>query len=134
MPLAHSLTGVERHDSTQFEVVCRKVAVKSAKPGRRRTRPASFVADKAYSCRRIRRYLASRNIGAYIPKRSTESRRGRPSRNCPETYKRRHIIECCLGWLKENRRVGTRYEKLAVNFSTMVDFAIMDRYFRTLAA
>jgi len=43
------------------------------------------------------------------------------------------MVECSLGWIKENRRLGTRYEKLAVNFSTMVELAMIERYFRALA-
>jgi transposase len=33
-----------------------------------------------------------------------------------------------IGWLKECRRVCTRYEKLAVNFLAMIQLAIIQRY------
>jgi transposase len=33
-------------------------------------------------------------------------------------------------WLKENRRIGTRYEKLAVNFHGMLQLAMIKRYLR----
>ena len=29
-------------------------------------------------------------------------------------------VEKCVGWLKEFRRIGTRYEKLAVNLLAML--------------
>ncbi|ELQ10895.1 transposase IS4 family protein [Pseudomonas fluorescens BRIP34879] len=32
-------------------------------------------------------------------------------------YRQRNIIERMFGWLKENRRIGTRYDKLASSFS-----------------
>lgn len=48
------------------------------------------------------------------------------------TYKRRAVIEQSVGWLKENRRVGTRYDKLAVNFAAFVNLAIIRRYLRLL--
>ncbi len=47
-------------------------------------------------------------------------------------YKRRNVIERCMGWIKENRRVGTRLEKLAVNFLAMVNLAMVRRCLRML--
>ena len=41
-------------------------------------------------------------------------------------------MERCVGWLKENRRVGTRFEKLAIHFLGMVHLAIIRRYLRLL--
>ncbi|MFN9133840.1 MAG: hypothetical protein ACK5XO_14360, partial [Phycisphaerales bacterium] len=48
-------------------------------------------------------------------------------------YKRRARVEQCVGWLKENRRVGTRYDKLASSFLSFVNLAIIRRYLRLLA-
>ena len=42
-------------------------------------------------------------------------------------YKRRNIIERVVGWYKECRRLGTRYEKLAVNYIAMWLVAIAER-------
>ena len=39
-----------------------------------------------------------------------------------------------VGWLKENRRLATRYEKLAVNFLAMVKLAMIQRCLRLLDA
>ncbi|MCH8252944.1 MAG: transposase, partial [Planctomycetes bacterium] len=36
------------------------------------------------------------------------------------------------GWLKESRRIGTRFEKLAVNFHGMLQLAMIRRYLRIL--
>jgi transposase len=58
--------------------------------------------------------------------------RGRPLNFDKETYRRRSVIERCIGWLKESRRIGTRFEKLAVNFLAMIKLAIIRRYFRVL--
>ncbi|MGE0192604.1 MAG: IS5/IS1182 family transposase, partial [Planctomycetota bacterium] len=35
-------------------------------------------------------------------------------------------------WLKECRRIGTRFEKLAATFLAMLKLAILGRYFRKL--
>ncbi|MCD6365743.1 MAG: transposase [Planctomycetes bacterium] len=40
---------------------------------------------------------------------------------------RRNVIERCIGWFKECRRVGAQFEKLALNFLCMVKLAIFDR-------
>jgi len=42
-------------------------------------------------------------------------------------------VDQCVGWLKENRRVGTRYDKLATSFLAFVNLAIIRRYLRLLA-
>jgi transposase len=38
-------------------------------------------------------------------------------------YRQRNIIERMFGWLKENRRIITRFDKLAKNFGAMVSLA-----------
>jgi len=52
-------------------------------------------------------------------------------------YKKRNIVERCIGWLKEFRRIATRYEKLAQSFIEMVKLAIsvffLRKYFSNTA-
>ncbi len=60
------------------------------------------------------------------------SARGRTLTCDREAYRWRSIIECCIGWLKECRRIGTRFEKLAVNFLAMTKAAIIQRTLRIL--
>ena len=45
-------------------------------------------------------------------------------------YRRRSVIECRIDWLKECRRIGTRFEKLAINFPAMIELAVIRRYLR----
>lgn len=33
-----------------------------------------------------------------------------------QTYRNRCAVEQCVGWLKENRRIGTRPKELAIDF------------------
>jgi hypothetical protein len=42
------------------------------------------------------------------------------------------VVERLVGWLKEHRRIATRFEKLARGFLAMVKVSFMRRYFRTL--
>lgn len=107
-------------------------AVRIQQPiGPPRRRPKRVAGDKAFSYGAIRQWLRERGIKAVIPRRANEPRRGNESFD-RETYRRRNVIERCMNWLKEARRIGTRYEKLAVNFLAMIKLAIIRRYFRLL--
>lgn len=100
----------------------------------RRSRPRRVAGDKGYSYPRIRRWLRRHSLGAVIPQRSDQKaqHRGRPLKLDKETYRRRNVIERCIGWLKECRRIGTRFEKLALHFLAMLKLAIIERYLRLL--
>lgn len=110
-------------------------AVRIPQPiGRPRQRPAAVAGDKGYSYPRIRRWLRRHGIQAVIPLRSDQAarHRGRPPEFDRDTYRRRSVIECCMSWLKECRRLATRFEKLARNYLAMVKVAIIQRYLRIL--
>lgn len=100
--------------------------------GRPRTRPERIAGDKGYSYPRIREWLRRHAIGAVIPRRDDQIRnhRGHPLDLDRSAYRRRSVIEQCVGWLKECRRIGTRFEKTAVNFLAMLKLAIIERYLR----
>ena len=100
--------------------------------GRPRHRPERVAGDKGYSYPRVRMWLRNHKIKAVIPQRSDQIKyhRGRPLNFDREAYRRRNIVERCIGWLKECRRLATRFEKLAVNFLAMVKLAIIARYLR----
>lgn len=125
------LTPGQAHESKSVDAVLRSVRL--PRPGRRggrpRCRPKRLVGDKAYSYQRVRDYLRRRGIQAVIPTRKDQRPDPRFDR---ATYRRRNVIERCVGWLKENRRLATRYEKLAVNFLAMVKLAMIRRLFRLL--
>lgn len=100
-----------------------------AAPARRR--PRRLGGDKGYSYPRIRAWLRRHRIRAVIPTRIDQARRRTFDR---EAYRARNVVERCVGWLKEARRLATRYEKLALNFVAMVRLAIIRRLLRVLAA
>ena len=49
-----------------------------------------------------------------------------------DVYKKRSIVENLIGWLKECRRVFSRFEKTAKNFGGMIKLAFIDRYMRLM--
>jgi transposase len=128
LPMAVTVTAGQRHESTQFEAVLGQVRV-PGRVGRPRRRPRVLAGDKGYSYPRIRRYLRRRGIKAVIPTRKDQRRL--PSFDQP-AYRRRNVVERCIGWLKESRRLATRFEKLGENFLAMVKLAILERLMKTL--
>jgi transposase len=131
-PLIARLTPGQQHESTCVEALLNTFRI--AQPmGRPRMRPFSLAGDKAYSVKRVRTWLCARGIRPVIAHREHEY--ARHDGRCKFdhiAYRRRCVIEQCVGWLKESRRVGTRFEKLAVTFHAMVTLAMLDRYLRIL--
>ena len=123
------MTAGQRHESTQFETVLEAVRVPQP-VGRPRKRPKAVAGDKAYAVEHAREWLKSRRIEDVIPTKSNQEEREGFDR---DKYRRRNVVERCIGWLKECRRIGTRFEKLAVNFLAMLKLAMIERYFRRLA-
>ena len=128
-PLAIRLTPGQTHESTEFEAVLDAVRVPQP-VGRPRKRPDAAAGDKAYGVRHARDWLERRRIEDVIPTKSNQEPREDFDR---EKYRRRNVVERCIGWIKEFRRVATRYEKLAVNYLGMLKLATMRRYFSVLA-
>jgi transposase len=130
--LIAQLTPGQQHESTCAEALMNAIAIQQPK-GRPRTRPEKLAGDKAYGCKRIRAWLRSRGIRGVIPHKENEKARtdGRV-RFDKVSYRGRCVIEQCVGWLKECRRVGTRFEKLAINYHAMVSLAMIERYLRIL--
>ena len=90
----------------------------------RRTRPKRVAGDRGYSYPFVRRMLRRRRIGPLIPTRSDQPRDPRFDR---EAYKRRNVVERLVGWLKERRRLCTRFEKLADSYMAMVKLAFITK-------
>ena len=134
MPLSFVVTAGNRHDGPLLPEVLAGVRVRQRR-GRARTRPEAVAADKAYSSRSNRGYLRARHIRAVIPERGLRpgaKRRARgPRPQCSTAaYKRRNAVERMFAWLKECRRVATRFEKRADHFLAMVKLAAIRLYLR----
>lgn len=95
--------------------------------------PLKTAGDKGYSYPGVRAWLERRGIEPVIPQRSDQIKRWGRRRLDRGAYTRRARVEQSVGWLKENRRVGTRYDKLATSFLAFVHLAIIRRYLRLLA-
>jgi len=129
-PLSVVVTAGQRNGSTQLERLLDGVRVPrpEGSPGRPRKRPEHLIADRGYSFPGCRDLLRRCGIRHTIPERKDqrERRAGRPGRRPSfdrEVYRRRNVVERCVGRLKQWRSVATRYEKRAVNYRAVVIIA-----------
>lgn len=134
LPLAAVLSSGAAHDAAYFHPVLEQVKI-PVKRGRKRTRPEEAAADKAYDAGYVRKGLSRRSIKGMIPERQlrpgTKRRKKGPHyRFDKATYKKRASVEQSIGWIKEYRRIATRYEKLAVSFMAMVKLAFIKFYLK----
>ena len=134
MPLSFVLTANQRHDSVVFTDVLSAVRVRQSK-GRPKNKPLAVAADKAYGSQANRRYLSKRGIVSVIPEKRLRPnvkrrQKGPRPKHDKVKYKGRNTIERMFGWLKECRRIGTRYEKKATHFLAMVKLGAIRLYLR----
>ena len=94
--------------------------------------PVALAGDKAYRADWIDDCLLELEITPVIPSKENENRDARPVVFDREAYRQRNIIERLIGWLKESRRILTRFEKTAKNFAGMLKIAFIHRYLRLL--
>jgi transposase len=93
--------------------------------------PVRLAADRGYSADRIRGKLLAMGVAPVIPYRRSEHVADRTPLN-GRAYKGRNVIERCVGRLKEMRRIGTRYEKLASSYLAMLTLGMAVLYLRAL--
>lgn len=94
--------------------------------------PVALAGDKGYRADWIDEYLLERGITPVIPSKANEDRAARPVAFDKQAYRRRSIIEQLIGWLKESRRIFSRFEKTATNFGGMIKLALIHRYLRLI--
>src|SRR5207249_448793 len=112
----------QRHESQAFEAVMLR-AKRPRRLGRRRW-PRCAAADKGYSYDGIRDWLRQHHISPVIPTRKDQPRNKFFDR---KAYRRRSRIEQVVGWYKECRALGTRYDKLAVDYVALWMIAIIEK-------
>jgi transposase len=102
------LSGGERNDITEAEKLIENLF------------PDYVIADKGYDANKFILLLRKKDIKVVIP-----SKVNRLIQRAIDTdlYKERHLIECCIGKLKHFRRVFSRFDKLAKNYLSFVQFA-----------
>jgi len=90
--------------------------------------PVALAGDKGYRANWIDKYLIELGIHPVIPSKANEDRDARLVEFDRDAYRRRNIVERLIGWLKEARRIFSRFEKTAKNFGGMMKMAFIHRY------
>src|SRR5262249_55172956 len=123
--LAVWATSGQRHESQAFAIVM--AWAKRPRSARRRCWPRRVGGAKGYSYPGIRAWLRRHHLGSVIPTRADQER---DESFDLAAYRRRSRIEQVVGWYKECRALGTRYEKLAVNDVALWMVAIIEKLLR----
>jgi transposase len=127
LPINIMVSPGQAHETSFCIRLMDEIEIKSS-TGRPRKRPDSLAGDKGYTSQIIREELRWRNINPVIPTRENESKDPNFDKR---KYRKRNVIERCIGWLKENRRIATRYEKLSIHYLSMLKVGIIMRYLPT---
>lgn len=130
-PLHFHLTAGQAHESTSLDDVLLGADEQLYDgQGEPIAWPVALAGDKGYRADWIDAYLLELGIQPVIPSKSNEDRSARPVAFDREKYRDRNIIERLIGWLKECRRIFSRFEKTAKNFGGMIKAAFIERYLK----
>ena len=136
-PLAIEVTAGQVNECTRAQSIISQAV--ACLIGRRRKRkgkrhkPRKLAGDKGYSVGPLRDWIKKQSIQPVIPHKDNEKARWNQGVSFDrQAYRGRCVVEQCVGWLKEFRRIGTRFEKLAVYFHGMLQLAIIRRYLKML--
>ncbi len=130
-PLTFTLSPGQDSDTRHFMPTLEQVRLPGP-AGRPRKRCRYVVADKGYDSDELRRYCDRHRMKPVIGNRKMhrKPRPGLPRGFDKPKYRQRNIIERHFGWVKELRRICTRFDKLASSFRAMVCLACIDRCLR----
>lgn len=130
-PLHFELTAGQTHECAAFDTVMvgADAALHDA-DGRPIAWPVALAGDKGYRADWIDEYLLGLGITPVIPSKVNEDRDARPVTFDKAAYRDRNIVERLIGWLKECRRVFSRFEKTAKNYAGMIRLAFIQKYLR----
>jgi transposase len=137
-PLGRVTSAGQRHDSLAFTAVMADICISRRGDRTPRTRPDRVLADKAYSTRKIRKYLRKNGITATIPEPVNQiegrlakgSKGGRPPKFDAEIYKSRNTVERAINKLRGYRAVATRYDKRDFVYRGTIDVATIGIWLR----
>lgn len=106
-PLRLTLTGGQRHDSTQALALVTGFSFDR------------LLAERGYAGQAFVEWVVAQGIEVVIP---PHQRAKTPREDDRWVYRERHLIECCINKLKHFRRVFSRFDKLASRFLGFLHF------------
>jgi transposase len=115
VPLSLVVTGANRHDVSQLELVLDEIII---------DRPVdieqNLCADKAYDGQPALQVIVSKGYIAHVKRRGEEIQE---KRNNPAWKARRWVVEVSHSWFNRFRKILVRYEKLADTYLALLHMA-----------
>ena len=125
------MTAGQAHETTALEEVLERADMElHSDDGTPIAWPVSLAGDKGYRADWIDEHLLALGIKPVIPSKANEDPTARAVSFDKAAYKDRNIVERLIGWLKECRRVFSRFEKTAINYSGMIKMAFIQRFLK----
>lgn len=115
VPLSIVVTGANKHDVTQLEIVLDQVVFERPKDIEQ-----NLCADKGYSGEPAINAIKRRNYVPHIKQRGEEIEE---KRNNPDFKARRWVVEAANSWFNRFRKLLVRYEKLNETYQALVHLA-----------
>jgi len=115
VPLSLVVTGANRHDVTQLELVLEEIIIE---------RPVdieqNLCADKAYSGQPALDVIISKGYVPHVKKRGEEIHEKKDN---PNWKARRWVVEVSHSWFNRFRKILVRYEKLSDTYMALLHMA-----------
>jgi len=131
-PLAVHLTPGQEHESQSIQELIGSIEL-ADHAGNIMPLADKLAGDKGYRADWIDDYLIELGMQPVIPSKANEDREARKVTFDREAYRARNMVERLIGWLKECRRIFSRFEKTAKNFLGMIRMAFIQRYLKKMA-
>jgi len=118
VPLSLVVTGAQRHDITQVEVVLDSMAIDRPVPSIEA--PQKLYADKAYVGKYAHQSMVERH---YIPRVIPKGMEVEAKKTIPGYRSRRWVVEACNSWFNRFRKLLVRYEKTLASYIALNQLA-----------
>ena len=115
VPLSLVVTGANRHDVSQLELVLEEIIIDRPKDIKQ-----NLCADKGYDGDPALQVIVS---NGYIPHVKTRGQEIQKKRNHPGWKARRWVVEVSHSWFNRFRKILVRYEKLTETYMALLHMA-----------
>ena len=126
VPLSIVVTGANRHDSTQLEIVLDEIIIE-----RPDDMEQHLCADKGYSGEPAIQAIMARDYIPCVKQRGEEIQEKKLN---PDFKARRWVVEACHSWFNRFRKLLVRFEKLTETYLALLHLAAAIIAFRKSGA
>jgi putative transposase len=118
VPLSIVVTGANRHDVTQLEIVLDSIVIKRPEPTA--DQPQHLCADKGYEGKAAYQSIVDRDYTPHVRRRGEEIE---AKKNVPGYRARRWVVEVCNSWFNRFRKILVRFEKTLSSYVALLHLA-----------